>query len=72
MFPEQLRPCSFSFSSSFILNSGAPWLVKVDRGLGLASGSESKGTSSASDFQGESSPCGVALADRGLIWSTTA
>lgn len=38
--------------------------MKADRGLGLASRSEIKGTSSASNFQGELSPWGVALADR--------
>lgn len=49
MPPEQLGPGTIFF----LFNCGAPWLVKVDRGPGLASRSESKGTSSASDFQGE-------------------
>lgn len=43
-------------TNSFCFTPGAPWLVQADRGLGLASRSESEGTRSASDFQGELSP----------------
>lgn len=62
MSPEQLGPWHH-FLFFFFHNSGASRLVNVDRGLGLATRSESKGTSSASDFQGELSPWGIALAD---------